>query len=84
MHGKNYYFVSKEVFQEKIQRDEFIEYCQVHTNFYGSEKNQIIDFKKNKLIPMLDIDIQGAKKFYAAFPEANFIFVCPPSIDELR
>jgi len=38
VHGKNYFFVSKEEFQKKIETDDFIEYCQVHTNFYGTEK----------------------------------------------
>jgi len=36
------------------------------------------------IIPLLDIDIQGAKKVYAAFPDSNFIFICPPSMKELR
>lgn len=37
-HGKHYYFVDHEKFKEKIANDDFIEYCQVHTNFYGTEK----------------------------------------------
>jgi guanylate kinase len=60
VHGKNYFFVSREEFQAKIGRDEFIEYCQVHTNFYGSEKSQIGAFKAQKKVALLDIDIQGA------------------------
>jgi guanylate kinase len=56
----------------------------VHTNFYGTEKAQIREFSNNKIIPLLDIDIQGAKKVYAAFPETNFIFICPPSFADLR
>ena len=38
---------------------------------------------EKKIIPLLDIDIQGAKKVHASFPESNFIFICPPSIKEL-
>jgi len=37
-HGKHYYFVDHDQFKAKIENDEFIEYCQVHTNFYGTEK----------------------------------------------
>lgn len=83
-HGVHYFFVDHEVFKAKIANDEFIEYCQVHTNFYGTEKKQIRDFSERKIIPLLDIDIQGAKKVYAAFPETNFIFICPPSIEDLE
>lgn len=84
MHGVNYYFVSLEEFQRKIENDEFIEYCKVHNNMYGTEKAQIAEFSKNNIIPLLDIDIQGAKKVYAAFPDSNFIFICPPSFKILK
>lgn len=56
----------------------------MHTNLYGSEKAQINEFKQQKLIALFDIDIQGAKKIHAIFPETHFIFVCPPSISELH
>lgn len=82
--GVHYNFVNHEEFKQKIERDDFIEYCQVHTNFYGTEKAQIRSFSDKKIIALLDIDIQGAKKVYAVFPETNFIFVCPPSVEELR
>jgi guanylate kinase len=38
VHGKHYFFVSREEFEKKIESDDFIEYCKVHTNFYGTEK----------------------------------------------
>ena len=56
----------------------------MHTNLYGSDKAQINEFKQQKLIALFDIDIQGAKKIHAIFPETNLIFVCPPSISELH
>ena len=84
VHGTHYYFVDHDTFKGKIERDEFIEYCQVHTNFYGTEKAQIREFSLAKTIPLLDIDIQGAKKVFAAFPETNFIFICPPSVADLK
>lgn len=56
----------------------------MHTNFYGTEKAQIRQCSEKKIIPLLDIDIQGAKKVYAAFPDTNFIFICPPSIPVLK
>ena len=53
----HYFFVDHDQFKAKIERDEFIEYCQVHTNFYGTEKAQIRTFSEKKIIPLLDIDI---------------------------
>lgn len=82
--GREYFFVNHEEFEKKISNDAFIEYCKVHANFYGTEKAQISQMSERKIIPILDIDIQGAKKMYAAFPETNFIFICPPSIGAQR
>jgi guanylate kinase len=82
--GVHYFFVDVETFQAKIANDDFIEWCQVHNNFYGTSKDQLRKMRENKQIPILDIDIQGAKKVFAAFPETNFIFVCPPSIEDLH
>jgi guanylate kinase len=79
-HGVHYHFIEKEEFEQKIFKNEFIEYCNVHTNMYGTEKAQVTSLRNSSIIPLLDIDIQGAKKMYAAFPESNFIFLCPPSI----
>lgn len=57
VHGVHYFFVSHEEFQKKIDNDDFIEYCKVHTNFYGTEKAQIRGFSQKRIIPLLDIDI---------------------------
>lgn len=57
VHGTHYFFSTKEEFQKKIENDEFIEYCLVHTNYYGTEKAQIREFSEKKIIPLLDIDI---------------------------
>ena len=45
MHGKNYFFINKEEFGEMIKKDAFIEYCEVHTNLYGTAKQQILDIQ---------------------------------------
>ena len=57
VNGVHYFFVDHDQFKAKIEKDEFIEYCQVHTNFYGTEKAQIREFSEKKIIPLLDIDI---------------------------
>lgn len=66
-----------------IDRNEFIEYCEVHANMYGTAKSQITGIQKARKIPLLDIDVQGAIKFEKAFPESNFIAIIPPSVDAL-
>ena len=67
-----------------IDKDDFIEWCQVHSNMYGTAKSQINQIKANQQIPLLDIDIQGTEKFLKAFPETNTLFIFPPSIDALE
>jgi len=83
-HGKDYFYVNHELFEQKIANDDFIEHCKVHSNFYGTEKHQIREMSEKSIIPILDIDIQGAKKMFKAFPDTNFIFICPPSIKQQR
>lgn len=67
-----------------IEKDEFIEYCEVHTNFYGTAKSQIQRIQSESKIPLLDIDVQGAIKFEKAFPDSNFVAIIPPSIEALK
>lgn len=67
-----------------IEKDDFIEWCNVHTNMYGTAKSQIDSIRAAHQIPLLDIDIQGTVKFVKAFPETNTFFVFPPSIQVLE
>ena len=83
--GVEYYFVTKEEFEEKIKNDEFLEYAVVHNNqYYGTPKGKIEeDISKGKNV-ILVIDIQGALKIKELVPEALFIFIMPPSMEELK
>ena len=83
--GVEYYFVTKEEFEEKIKNDEFLEYAIVHNNqYYGTPKGKIEeDISKGKNV-ILVIDIQGALKVKELVPEALFIFIMPPSMEELK
>ena len=67
-----------------IEKDDFIEWCKVHANMYGTSKSQITHISDQKQIPILDIDIQGTEKFLKAFPETNTLFMFPPSIADLE
>lgn len=80
--GKDYYFLSKDQFESKLAKHDFLEWAQVHTNYYGTEKAEVERAQGKVLV--LDIDIQGAQQV-KRLPDvtANFLFVKPPSLAEL-
>ncbi len=86
MNGVDYYFLSLEEFQLKIQNNEFVEWEMVYEGrYYGTLKTELERLKQHHKIPILDIDVKGAIHVQAQFPgECLSIFVSPPSIDELR
>ena len=83
--GVDYYFISKEEFEERISNDEFLEYAIVHNNqYYGTPKAKIEEDLSNGKNVILEIDIQGALKIKEKVSEALFIFIMPPSMEELK
>ncbi|HJO96134.1 MAG TPA: guanylate kinase [Victivallales bacterium] len=89
--GKDYYFIGKDNFREKVEVNEFIEHAVVHGNFYGTLKSEIHSRVLNNQNILLDIDVQGALqvKEYIKSDEiltkcAEFVFILPPSLDELK
>ncbi len=79
IHGKDYFFLTKEEFEKKIQEDFFFEWALVHDNYYGTPKQFILDGLKLGKKILLDIDIQGARKVKKSVPEAISIFILPPN-----
>ena len=86
MNGVDYYFMSLEDFQHKIQNQEFIEWEMVYEGrYYGTLKSEIQRLRNNNKIPILDIDVKGAIHVQEQYPEQSLsIFVQPPSIEELK
>lgn len=83
--GVDYYFVTKEEFEEKIKNDEFLEYAIVHNNqYYGTPKAKIEEYLNRGINVILEIDIQGALSIKDKIKEALFIFIMPPSMEELK
>ena len=83
--GVEYYFVTKDEFEEKINNDEFLEYAVVHGGkYYGTPKANIEDDLSKGYNVILEIDIQGALKIQEKIKEALFIFIMPPSMEELK
>lgn len=82
--GKNYYFIDVEEFKSRVENGEFLEYANVYDNYYGTPKEKVIEKLRTGRTVILEIDIQGALKVKKSHPEGVFIFVVPPSIDELQ
>lgn len=83
--GVEYFFVTKNEFEKRIQNNEFLEYAIVHSgNYYGTPKAAINDDLNNGTSVILEIDIQGALKVKDIMKEAIFIFIMPPSMAILK
>lgn len=82
----DYYFMTEEEFQKKIQRDEFVEWEMVYEGkYYGTLKSELKRIWDQGLIPVLDVDVKGAIHVQEQFPKMIFsIFIEPPSIPELK
>ena len=84
VHGKDYFFVSKEEFLENVDKGNFLEHATVFDNFYGTPKDMVLKRLERGRNVILDIDVQGGLQVKAAMPEAVLIFLLPPSLSELR
>ena len=81
--GREYFFISVEKFQKWIAEEKFLEYAQVYGNFYGTPAHVIEEKRKSGVDVLLEIDVQGALKVMEKCPDGVYIFLLPPSIDEL-
>ena len=81
--GQDYFFISKEKFCAIQERGEFLECAQVYTNMYGTPELYVKENLDNGFDVLLEIDIQGAMQVKDKMPQGVFIFIEPPSIEEL-
>ena len=84
VHGREYYFVSQETFDQMVAQDAFLEWAHVHGNRYGTSKSAIEQRMSQGADVVLEIDFQGAIQVKRIFPNAVLIFILPPSWEELR
>ena len=84
VHGVNYFFIEKEEFTKMIENGEFLEYARIYDNFYGTPKAAIIECLEKGQDVILEIEMQGARQIKEVYPEGVFIFVLPPSLEELK
>jgi guanylate kinase len=77
--GREYYFVSREEFEDMIGRDEFLEHAEVFGNYYGTARRFLREAQAKGHDLLLDIDVQGAAQIKCGLPEAVSIFILPPN-----
>lgn len=81
--GREYYFVTRERFEEMIRNGEFLEYDEHNSNYYGTPRRQALE-KLEEGSVLLDIEPKGAAQVRQSAPEATLIFIMPPSMEELE
>lgn len=82
--GVHYHFTSREEFEDGISKDKFLEYAYVHNNIYGTSKEAVEAVASSGKCCILDIDVQGARQVRASGLPAIFVFIGPPSLEELE
>lgn len=82
--GVHYHFMSVDEFEDVIARDGFIEWAQVHSNYYGTPLAPIEQHLAAGDTVLLEIDVQGAFQVLDKLPQAKLVFIAPPSIEELE
>ena len=83
-HGQEYFFVSREEFEEMIRQGALIEYAQYVSNYYGTPREYVCQQLEQGRDVILEIEIQGALKVKESYPEALLLFVSPPGAVELK
>lgn len=82
--GEAYHFVSHDEFERMVAEDSFAEWATVHGNMYGTALRTLEEARKNGIDLVLDIDCQGALKLKEQFDGGVYVFIMPPSLEELR
>jgi guanylate kinase len=83
-HGREYYFVSKSDFERMIAENQLLEYAQYSGNYYGTPLKPILEKTDLGRDVVLEIELQGALQVRKHCPDAAFIFIAPPSMEELE
>lgn len=82
--GKDYFFISKEEFERKINNNEFVEWEEFYDYYYGTLRSFIEEIVNRGEYVALEVDVKGAVKIKKEYPDSVLIFIKPPSLDELK
>jgi guanylate kinase len=83
VHGRDYFFVSEQQFEEMLEQNAFLEHAQVFDNWYGTGREHVAGLLADGYSVVLEIDWQGARQVRKAFPSQS-VFILPPSVAELE
>lgn len=83
-HGREYYFLTKQEFEEKIKTDNLLEYVCFVDNYYGTLKSAVEEKVNSGTDVLLEIEVEGAMNVKRKFPDSVLVFVLPPSFTELK
>lgn len=84
VNGKDYHFLTAEQFLEGIRSKRFLEWAVVHGQYYGTDREIVERFLAAGTDVLLDIDVQGARQVRVIYPNAQTIFIIPPSMEILK
>lgn len=82
--GINYYFMDEEVFKNGLSEGKFVEHAEVYGNYYATPRQPMEDWLKEGIDVIIEKDVQGALALKNVYPEAVYVFILPPSLEELR
>ncbi len=82
--GKSYFFKTHEEFESLIEQDAFLEYANVFSNYYGTPKSFVDAAINEGKDVLLEIDVQGALKVKKSYPHGVYMFLVPPTMEELK
>lgn len=85
INGKDYYFISRKEFENKIENGDFLEYARVrYGEYFGTPKKEVIDLLNSGKDVILEIDVVGAQIIKEKFPNTLLIFILAPSMEEVK
>lgn len=84
VNGQHYHFIDVPAFRELRDKGEFLEWAEVHNNYYGTSKRWLEEQTRAGRDILLEIDWQGAQQVRKVFPKAVGVFILPPSVEELE
>jgi guanylate kinase len=84
VHGKDYWFLEREEFQRRVSSSEFAEWAEVHGQLYGTPRAELARLQATGKDALLQVDVQGMRNLKKAGLKIVFVFIMPPSIEELE
>jgi guanylate kinase len=81
--GVEYRFVTVDEFEQMVRRGELLEHARFAGNYYGTPREPVLEHMAHGIPTLLEIELQGARQVRASMPDAHFVFLAPPSIEEL-